>query len=407
MPNGLGAILAALAGGAKSYTNLKQREREEALEAERRAREEARNARIELRQQQQDARALAMDEIQLRQYGATVVDPNIASGKAQRDVTRGMDIAQDIMGSQSAISTPQPDQSPAKTARLGLTLAPVGLPSKYDPQEQLSQILKGKQADRSAMDETMRNSVQLGNTRYRIPSIAEGKAVADAQTRKELIEEGRGIADGFGLREISDAQAIAFAKNPNLAQFRADAMRATEKKSQVTSLVERVRAGGPDGKKAELELLAEYPSVHFALFGGTGNSNKAFTQLNQQVAAARANLDADLRRIPRPSVVGKMILDMTPGSVAFKNNPAYAKAVADSLAFEKYTLGPQRLRLEKLTDKLLGTASEEGDDMESWMETWTTNNPQRKQVGNMLGETVEQWRQRGNAAYAQWLKGRP
>lgn len=40
MPNGLGAVLAALAGGAKSYTNLKQREREEALEAERRAREE-------------------------------------------------------------------------------------------------------------------------------------------------------------------------------------------------------------------------------------------------------------------------------------------------------------------------------------------------------------------------------
>jgi len=40
MPNGLGAILAALAGGAKGYTNLKQREREEALEAERRAREE-------------------------------------------------------------------------------------------------------------------------------------------------------------------------------------------------------------------------------------------------------------------------------------------------------------------------------------------------------------------------------
>ncbi len=33
MPNGLGAILAALAGGAKSYTNLKQREREEAIEA--------------------------------------------------------------------------------------------------------------------------------------------------------------------------------------------------------------------------------------------------------------------------------------------------------------------------------------------------------------------------------------
>ena len=176
MPNGLGAILAALAGGAKGYTNLKQREREEALEAERLAREEARNARIELRQQEQDARALAMDKIQLMQYGATVVDPNIASGRAQRDVTRGMDIAQDIMGSQSAISTPQPDQLPAKTARLGLTLAPVGLPSKYDPQEQLSKILKGKQADRSAMDETMRNSVQLGGSRYSVPSTAQQQA---------------------------------------------------------------------------------------------------------------------------------------------------------------------------------------------------------------------------------------
>ena len=223
MPNGLGAILAALAGGAKGYTNLKQREREEALEAERLAREEARNARIELRQQEQDARALAMDKIQLMQYGATVVDPNIASGKAQRDVTRGMDIAQDIMGSQSAISTPQPDQLPAKTARLGLTLAPVGLPSKYDPQEQLSKILKGKQADRSAMDETMRNSVQLGGSRYSVPSTAQQQAALTeaADKRATLLratlrtEAEPGIADERAYQDRKTQAANAFTKGEN------------------------------------------------------------------------------------------------------------------------------------------------------------------------------------------------
>ena len=223
MPNGLGAILAALAGGAKGYTNLKQREREEALEAERLAREEARNARIELRQQEQDARALAMDKIQLMQYGATVVDPNIASGKAQRDVTRGMGIAQDIMGSQSAISTPQPEQPPAKTARLGLTLAPVGLPSKYDPQEQLSQILKGKQADRSAMDETMRNSVQLGGSRYSVPSTAQQQAaLTEAADRRATLlratlrtEAEPGIASDRLYLEGVTNKANAFTKAEN------------------------------------------------------------------------------------------------------------------------------------------------------------------------------------------------
>ena len=212
----LGNILEGASSDRERTRKLKELEED-------RAREEARNARIELRQQEQDARALAMDKIQLMQYGATVVDPNIASGKAQRDVTRGMDIAQDIMGSQSAISTPQPDQLPAKTARLGLTLAPVGLPSKYDPQEQLSKILKGKQADRSAMDETMRNSVQLGGSRYSVPSTAQQQAAlteaADNRAtllRKALRTEAEsGIASNRLYLEGVTKKANAFTAEQN------------------------------------------------------------------------------------------------------------------------------------------------------------------------------------------------
>lgn len=67
MPNGLGAILAALAGGAKSYTNLKQREQEEALEAERRAREE---------QDRQEQKAFQQFEMEreLRKMGGRYTD---------------------------------------------------------------------------------------------------------------------------------------------------------------------------------------------------------------------------------------------------------------------------------------------------------------------------------------------
>lgn len=67
MPNGLGAILAALAGGAKSYTNLKQREREEALEAERRAREE------QDRQEQKALQQFAMER-EIRNMGGRYTD---------------------------------------------------------------------------------------------------------------------------------------------------------------------------------------------------------------------------------------------------------------------------------------------------------------------------------------------
>ena len=217
------SFIAALGNILEGASSDRERTRKLKELEEDRAREEARNARIELRQQEQDARALAMDKIQLMQSGATVVDPNIASGKAQRDVTRGMGIAQDIMGSQSAISTPQPEQPPAKTARLGLTLAPVGLPSKYDPQEQLSQILKGKQADRSAMDETMRNSVQLGGSRYSVPSTAQQQAAlteaADkraALLRATLLTEAEpGIArDRLYLEGVTN-KANAFIKGEN------------------------------------------------------------------------------------------------------------------------------------------------------------------------------------------------
>ena len=67
MPNGLGAILAALAGGAEGYTNLKQREREEALEAERRAREE---------QDRQEQKAFQQFEMEreLRKMGGRYTD---------------------------------------------------------------------------------------------------------------------------------------------------------------------------------------------------------------------------------------------------------------------------------------------------------------------------------------------
>jgi len=217
------SFIAALGNILEGASSDRERTRKLKELEEDRAREEARNARIELRQQQQDARALAMDEIQLRQYGATVVDPNIASGKAQRDVTRGMGIAQDIMGSQSAISTPQPEQSPAKTARLGLTLAPVGLPSKYDPQEQLSKILKGKQADRSAMDETMQNSVQLGGSRYSVPSTAQQQAALTeaADKRAALLratlrtEAEPGISDERAYEDRKTQAANAFTKGEN------------------------------------------------------------------------------------------------------------------------------------------------------------------------------------------------
>ena len=67
MPNGLGAILAALAGGAKGYTNLKQREREEALEAERRAREE------QDRQEQKAFQQFTMER-ELRKMGGRYAD---------------------------------------------------------------------------------------------------------------------------------------------------------------------------------------------------------------------------------------------------------------------------------------------------------------------------------------------
>lgn len=267
MPNGLGAILAALAGGAGGYVESKQKQRAEALVAERLRREEENDARNEARQQRQDAIALARDKAYFLDLGATTVDPNVVSGQAQRDTQKGMAMAQDILGTQSSVPTPVADLPPATTQR-GLALASAELPSKYEPQAQLSGILKDKQTALSAMDATMRNSVQLGDSRYTIPSAASKQALVDAKTRKDLIEEGRGTARSvLGADvEVSDEEAIAFAKNSNLASIRGQGMKVTKENAYIVDLAKRAKGKGPDAEQAKLELLVKAPSAHAALF---------------------------------------------------------------------------------------------------------------------------------------------
>lgn len=267
MPNGLGAILAALAGGASGYAESKQKQRAEALVAEKLRREEEDSARNEARQQRQDAISLALNKAHLMEYGATTVDPNVVSGQARRDAERGATMAQDILGNQSSVPTPVADLPPATTQR-GLALASAELPSKYDPQAQLSGILKDKQAALSAMDATMRNSVQLGDSRYTIPSTASKQALVDAKTRKDLIEEGRGTARSvLGADvEVSDEDAIAFAKNSNLASIRGQGIKVANENAYIVGLAKRAKGNGPDAEQAKLELLVKAPSAHAALF---------------------------------------------------------------------------------------------------------------------------------------------
>ncbi len=115
MPNGLGAILAALAGGAKGYTNLKQREREEVLEAERRAREE---------QDRQEQKAFQQFEMEreLRKMGGRYADemgPGTLNPDAPSSV-RTDRVEAALLGTANALP-PRADGTPRGPLKIGLT----------------------------------------------------------------------------------------------------------------------------------------------------------------------------------------------------------------------------------------------------------------------------------------------
>jgi len=115
MPNGLGAILAALAGGAEGYTNLKQREREEALEAERRAREE---------QDRQEQKAFQQFEMEreLRKMGGRYTD-EMGPGTLNPDAPSlvKMDrVEAALLGTANALP-PRADGTPRGPLKIGLT----------------------------------------------------------------------------------------------------------------------------------------------------------------------------------------------------------------------------------------------------------------------------------------------
>lgn len=396
MPNGLGAILAALAGGASGYAESKQKQRAEALVAERLRREEENDARNEARQQRQDAIALARDKAHFLDLGATTVDPNVVSGQAQRDTQKGMAMAQDILGTQSSVPTPVADLPPATTQR-GLALASAELPSKYEPQAQLSGILKDKQTALSAMDATMRNSVQLGDSRYTIPSAASKQALLDAKIQERLAKEGKGYFDLLGLdpKNASDETYRALANNPTLGTDLARANASEKKTKLVDELSSAAMEVGADGKPTQTALVARLrlesvdPMAYRMLMtihpNGIGDS-KAFTQLNQRTSAAAKALAEAIKNSPRPSHEGKSKLDPTLGKIV--ENPAYPQIVRDSIAYDRNTVQPARETLENLRRQLLGGPPAPAKDDYEKKQSWSKLHPKR------VGENTEDYRKR-------------
>jgi hypothetical protein len=278
MPGGLSSILAALAGGAGAYSDLMGAKEREAI-----------RARAEARQRQMDAMSFALDKARLVESGAERVDPT-QIGQQQSALRSAMDFTKESMGSQPSMQTPDLGLPPV-TTESGLTLASPELPSQYNPQAIARSVVGQDQGKLSALDAIKNTSVPFdfgqGQEFYRIPTTAEKQAKSEAKTRKDLIEEGQGIGRQLGFENVSDADAISYAKNPNLADIRGRETKVTKENAYIVDLAKRAKGKGPDAEQARLELLIKAPSAHAALFPTAPRGTTA-SELRDNLLAATA-----------------------------------------------------------------------------------------------------------------------
>jgi len=233
MPNGLGAILAALAGGAKGYTNLKQREREEALEAERRAREE------QDRQEQKAFQQFTMER-ELQKMGGRYTD-DMGPGTRNPDAPSlvKMDrVEAALLGTANALP-PRADGTPRGPLKIGLTpnAANIGIDLDKERVRMASQAIEVPGS---------------GGRRVYLPTANElGDQAFARKTLENAKEQGVLSANATALRAVlKDESGVETDK-----QFQ-----------KMWALAQLAKGTGPGAAVAKQQFAVQYPDAFNNLF---------------------------------------------------------------------------------------------------------------------------------------------
>ena len=253
MPNGLGAILAALAGGAKGYTNLKQREREEALEAERRAREE---------QDRQEQKAFQQFEMEreLRKMGGRYTD-EMGPGTLNPDppsLVKMDRVEAALLGTANALP-PRADGTPRGPLKIGLTpnAANIGIDLDKERVRMASQAIEvpgsgGKRVYLPTTDE-------LDNRKFQREAKegAQQQAVATqnaATLRKTLATEASAAEEA----ELANAESLAESAKLNTLVGRKARVRLAVKYPDLYRVTFPTPKAGPDREGMILETVMKF-----------------------------------------------------------------------------------------------------------------------------------------------------